>query len=175
MLKSPRFWLSNRFWSIDLADLCQCEAQIVRPCRTFRRGDQRQRRRHQGGRTRQQELRRRHQQRGRIQQTQDEDERALHEEAAEGTIHRWRPEFFGLFDPLSFRKIYTVWGGNLFWSFCNKFSESSPSLPGWHDSCSTAQELSENILQYRWNKLPPHPVQQGDTSGCSLGFVDIKI
>ena len=45
--------------------------------------------------------------------------------------------------------------------FCNMFSESSPSLLGQHCNCSTAQrpvELTENILQNLFHKLPPQTV-----------------
>ena len=57
--------------------------------------------------------------------------------------------------------LCTAWGGNLFWRFCILFSERSPCLLGQHGSCSTAQrpgELSENILQNLFHKLPPQTV-----------------
>ena len=67
-----------------------------------------------------------------------------------------RPLFYFLCSNLKANPV--VCGGDMFRRFCNMFSESFPCLLGQHDSCRAAQlpvELSENIFQNLWNKLPP--------------------
>ena len=56
-------------------------------------------------------------------------------------------------------------------------SVSSPRLLGQHGSCSTAQqhvELSENILQYLFYKLPPQSVTPiSEISFKRVGEIDL--